>query len=314
MALNLPELIVCYLQQNPGRKFTAREIAEWVFENYPKENEEKIKNSSRIETDAQLKRQYAGEIAYHRRNLIDRYSQFKVVKVNENSPLQCYWVEKEEEDEIVQDESSDEEQIVFDGETFKEEDLYPLLRHYLWYERNIYPKRIDDRKSLKRRGSGGNKWLHPDIVGVEDLMSDWHSEVKNLAGQYGDRKVKFWSFEVKPHLKRYNVRGAFLQTISNSSWANFGYLVAAEIEDNVKKELEILSSLHGIGLIELSVEFPAESRVIIPARERMGVDWATCNRLAEENSDFLQFLKLIRQSHQTGDPLRKDDWDIPKDE
>ena len=37
MKLNLSARVVEYLEQNPEQKFTAREIAEWVFENYPDE-------------------------------------------------------------------------------------------------------------------------------------------------------------------------------------------------------------------------------------------------------------------------------------
>ena len=74
------------------------------------------------------------------------------------------------------------------------------------------------------------------------------------------------------------------------------------------KELRMLFSLHGIGLIQIDSENPTESQILIPARERLNVDWATCNRLTQENKDFLQFVKLVRQFHQTGDPRPKD-WD-----
>jgi hypothetical protein len=76
------------------------------------------------------------------------------------------------------------------------------------------------------------------------------------------------------------------------------------------KELRMLFALHGIGLIQIDPENPAESQILIPARERLEVDWATCNRLTQENKDFLQFVKLVRQFHQTGDP-RPNDWDLP---
>ena len=51
---------------------------------------------------------------------------------------------------------------------------------------------------------------------------------------------------------------------------------------------------------------------MIPARERMDVDWNTANRLAEENQDFMECVKLVRQFYQTGN-IRETDWDIPKD-
>jgi hypothetical protein len=74
----------------------------------------------------------------------------------------------------------------------------------------------------------------------------------------------------------------------------------------------MLFALHGIGLIQLNIENPAESQILIPARERIEVDWATCNRLASENKDFLEYVQLTRQFYQTGDP-RHADWDIPLD-
>lgn len=70
----------------------------------------------------------------------------------------------------------------------------------------------------------------------------------------------------------------------------------------------MLSSLHGIGMIHLNAENPAESQLMIPAKERNEIDWDTANRLAEENRDFLDYIKLIRQFYQTGE-IRRYDWD-----
>lgn len=138
------------------------------------------------------------------------------------------------------------------------------------------------------------------------------NDIRSLYEVYADKKTKLWSFEVKKLLNRSNVREAFFQAVSNSSWANFGYLVVADIEGtDTLKELRMLFSLHGIGLIQIDTENPSESQILIPARERGDVDWATCNRLTDENKDFLSFVKLVRQFHQTSDP-RKKDWDLPK--
>ncbi len=88
-----------------------------------------------------------------------------------------------------------------------------------------------------------------------------------------------------------------------------GYLAAAEVQGTeTLKELRILSGLHGIGLIEIDVDSPADSQIMIPARERIDIDWNTANRLAEENTDFKEYIKLIRQFYQTGDHSPKD-WD-----
>jgi hypothetical protein len=47
---------------------------------------------------------------------------------------------------------------------------------------------------------------------------------------------------------------------------------------------------------------------VIPARFRTEVDWSTANRLCEENSDFRQFIKLVRQFHQTNE-VPETGWD-----
>jgi hypothetical protein len=38
---------------------------------------------------------------------------------------------------------------------------------------NIHPKRIDEKRASNRRGPNGNKWLFPDLAGIEDLSADW---------------------------------------------------------------------------------------------------------------------------------------------
>lgn len=144
---------------------------------------------------------------------------------------------------------------------------------------------------------------------MEDLSQDWHREIKDCVKQYADKKTKLWSFEVKVLINRSNVREVFFQAVSNSSWANYGYLVASEIEGaDTLKELRMLSSLHGIGFIRLDAENPSESQVMIPAKERIDIDWNAANRLAEENKDFLDYIKLVRQFYQTGD-ISNAGWD-----
>jgi hypothetical protein len=69
----------------------------------------------------------------------------------------------------------------------------------------------------------------------------------------------------------------------------------------------MLAALHGFGVILLDSSSPEDaSEVLIPARERVEIDWANANRLAAENKDFMGVVKLVRQFHQTGDPRVKD--------
>lgn len=193
-------------------------------------------------------------------------------------------------------------------------ELYPLLSRYLLDEHDIRTKRIDEKRSSNRRGNGGNKWLHPDIVGVETAWSGWHAGVRECAKTLSDLRARQWSFEVKQVVHLGNVREAYFQAVSNSSWSNFGYLVAAHVDEAVMSELRMLYSAHGVGLILLDVKNPSESEIVIPARERREIDWVQVNRLAQENRDFMDFVNLVRQFHLIGE-VKNEDWDArPLDE
>ena len=149
---------------------------------------------------------------------------------------------------------------------------------------------------------------------MENLSGDWHREIKDCASEYADKKTKLWSFEVKILINRSNLREAFFQAVSNSSWANFGYLVANEIEGaNTLKELRMLASLHGIGFIKLNAENPSESQILIPAKERSDIDWDTANRLTEENKDFLNISNSSVSFIKRG-KCASSDWDMSIDE
>lgn len=93
----------------------------------------------------------------------------------------------------------------------------------------MYSKRIDEKRSSNTRGPNGYHGLYPDLVGMGDLGTDWHQEVKDCVNQYSVKRTKLWSFEVKLLINRSNVRECFFQSVSNSTWSDFDYLVAAEI-------------------------------------------------------------------------------------
>ncbi|WP_245969170.1 hypothetical protein [Candidatus Rickettsia colombianensi] len=50
---------------------------------------------------------------------------------------------------------------------------------------------------------------------------------------------------------------------------------------------------HGIGFILINMEFPENSEILIPAREKSEIDWNRANRLAEENKDFENYLNKV---------------------
>jgi hypothetical protein len=311
MALNLRQAVVGFLKDRAEQKFTARQIADWLFEAFPEECQEKRAKSqgNYIKSDADLVQQLVAEIGSQRPRLQKMHLQ---LKTTEGRPRKYYYSEKSDSAEVMAAESVVELPATATSDTKLDEySMYPLLRQYLWEEFGVFSKRIDEKRSSNKRGPNGNRWLYPDVVGMEDLGSDWHREVRDCVNQYSDKRTKLWSFEAKLLINRSNIRECFFQAVSNSSWANFGYLVAAEIEgQDTLKELRMLFAAHGIGLIKLDADNPAESQVLIPARERDEIDWDMANRLATENADFLEYVKLVKQFYQIGE-ARLADWDIP---
>ena len=313
MALNLAKAVLECLKARHEEKLTARQIAEWIFGAYPAECQEKKSNSrgDYIKTDSDLVQQLVAEISSQRPRLQKRHPE---LKTTEGRPRKYYYSGKSDIAEVAAAESTATTTTVnADGKATGEQAMYPLLSRYLLDEFGVYSKRVDEKRSSNKRGPNGNRWLHPDVVGMEDLGAEWHQEVRDCVSQYSDKRTKLWSFEAKLLINGSNVRECYFQAVSNSSWANFGYLVAAEIEGpDTLKELRMLFAAHGIGLIKLDADNPAESQVLIPARERDAIDWDMVNRLATENRDFMKYVNLVKQFYQTGD-ARTSDWEVPKE-
>ncbi len=314
MSLNLLKTVFDFLKDRPGKKFTAREISLWIFQNFPEACKEKQIRSTAVvnplDSESALLQQIVAEIGAQRPRMQQKHPG---VKTTEGRPRKYYYSEESDEAELSVAEEIIQEVDAGKPNRVTEHQLYPMLASYLWTEfgKSIYSKRIDERRSQNNKGPNGNKWLYPDVVALEDLSADWTQEVKDCVSQCSDKKSDVWSFEVKLLINRSNVRESYFQAVSNSTWANLGYLVAAEIEGvETMKELRLLSSLHGVGVIKLDSENVSESQIIIPAEYNETIDWNTANRLVSENKDFAEFIKLVKEFYQTGNP-RKKEWDIP---
>lgn len=142
---------------------------------------------------------------------------------------------------------------------------------------------------------------------MQPVDKDWNALIRSCVKEGAGQSVRLWSFEVKMELNSSNTRKSFFQAVSNSSWANEGYLVAASIDNNVDYELKMLSALHGIGVILLNPENPSESEVTYPAQSRAEVDWQSANRILSENEDFKDYIELVSTYYQTG-RARQRDW------
>ena len=309
MAMNLRERVTARLKSVPDTQQTARELAQWVFDEFPDECAvKKAGSASYIQTDKDLVQQLVAEIAGSRPLWQQKHPE---LKTTEGRPRHYYWSEMDASAEVAAAEGGALVQLDLpEPSPLREYALYPILAEYLLSdEQRVYAMRINEKRSSNRAGSGGNEWLHPDLVGLEDLTADWMQNLRDCVRVLGECRARLWSFEVKLLLNRSNARKSFFQAVSNSSWAHFGYLVAATVEgDGTLKELRMLAAAHGIGVIQLDVQNPTESQILIPARERSEIDWDMCNRLTEENGDFAEFIGRVRRFHQTGE-LSAKEWE-----
>lgn len=305
--MNLRERVLELLKSQPEQRFKAREIADWIHRTYPAETLDKMKRSSFLETENALISQLVAEIGANRPAWQAKHPS---LRTTEGRPRRYYWTEKSETEEVREVENdfdallrNEVSPVVADlNPRLLERDLYPMLVDFVSSEVGATAFRINEGTASNRRGPGGNKWLYPDIVAIEALTSGMNKEVIGALQHSGERRARVWSFEVKRLLNRSNVREAYFQAVSNSSWASFGYLVAAEIEGaDTLREIQMLYGVHGIGLIEIDMESPTESVLRIPARERLSIEWSMCSRLADENKDFSSVMKRLRQFYQTGD-------------
>ncbi|MGQ9706194.1 MAG: HTH domain-containing protein [bacterium] len=175
---------------------------------------------------------------------------------------------------------------------YYESDLHPFLTYFIYHYIKAYLKTICHEKSKKKEYS---EWTHPDMVGVYFPFEELSKQVIEFSSALYGSLAKLFSFEIKKELNFSNLRESFFQTVSNSSWANEGYLVSSEIQkdDKFLIELKRLSSSFGIGIIEINIDDPDSSKILFPAKFREYLDWDTINKLSDINDDFREFLTRI---------------------
>jgi hypothetical protein len=194
-----------------------------------------------------------------------------------------------------------------------ERDLHPLLA---WFADSrmggLQVKTIYHERSKKKTFG---EWVHPDLVGVMFPRRALDNDLAlKFAASLSAPLCRVYSFELKLAVDFNNLREAFFQTVSNSSWAHEAYLVSAEYDDSPEfaDELERLCQAFGIGTIELSLDEPLSSRIRIPARRKPELDWATIDKLSEMNTDFSEFLKNVADDLRTD--IHPKEYDgIPED-
>jgi hypothetical protein len=184
-------------------------------------------------------------------------------------------------------------------EKFHERDLHPLLVKFadtFYHFRGAKLKTIFHENSFRAK-KGYNKWIHPDLVGVyftfNDRIREYEKVVIDFQNDYAISTTRLYSFELKIKLDISNLREFYFQAVSNSSWANEGYLVTLRYDEEVIEEVRRLANSFGIGLIKIDAEDIESSQIIVPATFKKELDIDAMDRLASENKDFANFLQNI---------------------
>lgn len=188
---------------------------------------------------------------------------------------------------------------ILKSDKFNERDLHPLLVKFAdtyYHFRGAKLKTIFHENS-NRAKKGYNRWLHPDLVGVyfsfNDRIRAYEKVIIDFQNDFSIVATKLFSFELKVSIDISNLREYYFQAVSNSSWANEGYLVALKIDEEIIEEIRRLANSFGIGLIKLDAENIEEGQIIVPAANKKQLDIDAMDRLASENKDFAHFLQSI---------------------
>ncbi|OOC21648.1 HrgA protein [Helicobacter pylori] len=197
-----------------------------------------------------------------------------------------------------------------------ERDLHPFLTYMAIHNENLkcYTKTIFHEESVKSP-KGMDRWLYPDMVGVRFL----HAELSNenliaFSKKFDTLPVKLVSFELKKEISVNNCRECYFQAISNSSWANEGYLVGRHIDTHNPQLMDLLKRLHasfGIGVIDLRTD-EDKSAILLNAKYKEKIDYTVALELSEKNPKFSGFLKSVVDYDPNHQHRYKDEFDEVK--
>ncbi|MEJ8603143.1 COG2958 family protein [Helicobacter pylori] len=197
-----------------------------------------------------------------------------------------------------------------------ERGLHPFLTYMAINNENLkcYTKTIFHEES-SRSIKGMDRWLYPDMVGVRFL----HAELSNenliaFSKKFDTLPVKLVSFELKREISVHNCRECYFQAISNSSWANEGYLVGHHIDTHNPKLMDLLKRLHasfGIGVIDLRTD-EDKSAILLNAKYKEKIDYTVALELSEKNEKFSTFLKSVVDYDPNHQHRYKDEFDEVK--
>ncbi len=289
--------------EQAGKPLSVKEIFEKAFEM----GLDKECNDGKI-----LLHSLGSQLGEHNHNIKEEDKQFYVAR--KEGKTFFYWLKSREREFPLQKtldaKEEDDEQSECSGtakkqkNSFHERVLHPLLVKFLSEDPNFNLQCKTIYHENCKKGKGGEcRWNYPDIVGVYFPQNDRHKNYKIETLEFlhntGQNSYKLFSFELKKELSSSNLKESYFQAVSNSTWANEGYLVVFNIDDEVLNELRRLNQSFGIGVIKLESEI-SNSKILLPAKERE-VDIPTLNMLIEQSpEDFEPFIKDINKQIKAG--------------
>ncbi|EOA2509972.1 HTH domain-containing protein [Campylobacter upsaliensis] len=211
-----------------------------------------------------------------------------------------FWL-RARQNELINLNLSEEKEVRLEKTKFNERDLHPVLVKFLYenLDFRLNSKTIYHEKS-KKSESDKDKWNYPDIVGVYFPYDDYQNETLGLLESLKLNSYKIFSFELKISINFSNLKESYFQAVSNSSWANEGYLVVLkELDSEVLSELRRLNQSFGIGVIQLDGSEISNSKIVLSAKEK-ALDMQTIDMLVDKNEDFKKFINDINQQIRAG--------------
>jgi len=136
-------------------------------------------------------------------------------------------------------------------------------------------------------------WIHPDMVNLRLQLPRAAACQSLLNSLRKNESVVLSSYELKRSIHSDNeLKRYFFQAVSNSSWANYGWLAALDIDESkLREEMERLNRNFGIGIIHLKAN-AFSSTVLFPAKYRE-LDFRTIDKLCGINPDIREFIDHV---------------------
>ena len=181
-----------------------------------------------------------------------------------------------------------DKELDYKGKTDPWQNIYALLSQDITYrsEESVFCKYSSNPVLFGLKSKEYSKAVVGDAIEEEETVVAAESEDYNEA----DLHVPLVSY--------LSSSDHFMCSVSNSSWANEGYLVAADISDDPSflRELDLLNNAFGIGIIKIDVEEIEKSSIVKTARYQDTIEVNMLNKLIERSDEVREVFRSIEES------------------